>query len=523
MVAAFVARKQYVENLRESIHQHRVDYERAMMPVIDRDTTQLISSRLKGDTREIAYALNLFELAHDRKVHPAVRGLLHHDDPAIRQQAVRLLARAGDATVKQEVEALLRDPALEVRTEALLYLTAFDHSDPLERIEALGDFEDFSIRAALVAFLARPGRTQNVDAARLLLAKMVDERGEGGRRTRLEAARLMKILPDLFERELRALVEDEDVEVARTAIAAVGALRKRALIGALVERLAHPGLNEAAVAALAGFGDRIVGTLRDYLVDPDITPEVRREIPKVLQDIGTREAQLVLVETVLDRDVVLRYHTIAAINRLGQAHPDRPTDRKLIEAVLAAEIMGHYRSYQVLGTLAGTLDDPANPIEHGLRESMEKETERIFRLLKVLYPQYDMHSAYVGLQSADPVVHDNAVEFMDSVLPPEVRALIIPLFDRNVGVAQRIVVANRLLGSSLGDREEAIEVMALSEDPWLRACAAYAIGEMRLTRFAERLDEWARDVADPLLRATAVDAREKLRHAATAAAGVDAV
>jgi AAA family ATP:ADP antiporter len=523
MVAAFVARKQYVENLRESIHQHRVDYERAMMPVIDRDTTQLISSRLKGDTREIAYALSLFELAHDRKVHPAVRGLLHHNEPAIRQQAVRLLARAGDATVRQEVEELLRDPALEVRTEALLYLTAFDQSDPLERIEALGDFEDFSIRAALVAFLARPGRTQNVDAARLLLAKMVEERGEGGRRTRLEAARLVKILPDLFERELLALIEDEDVEIARTAIAAVGALRKRSLIGALVERLAHPGLNEAAVAALAKFGDRIVGTLRDYLVDPDIKPEVRREIPKVLQDIGTREAQMVLVETVLDRDVVLRYHTIAAINRLGQAHPDRQTDRKLIESVLAAEIMGHYRSYQVLGTLAGTLNDPANPIEHGLRESMEKESERIFRLLKILYPQYDMHSAYVGLQSADPVVHDNAVEFMDSVLPPEVRALIIPLFDRNVGVAQRIATANRLLGASLGDREEAIEVMALSDDPWLRACAAYAIGEMRLTRFAERLDDWARDAADPLLRATAVDAREKLRHAATAAAGVDAV
>jgi hypothetical protein len=46
---------------------------------------------------------------------------------------------------------------------------------------------------------------------------------------------------------------------------------------------------------------------------------------------------------------------------------------------------------------------------------------------------------------------------------------------------------------------------------------------MRLTRFAERLDEWAADEADPLLRATAVDAREKLRHAASAAAGVDAL
>jgi AAA family ATP:ADP antiporter len=523
MIAAFVARRQYVENLRESIHQHRVDYERASMPVMDRDTTQMISSRLKGNTREIAYALNLFEMSHDRKVHPAVRGLLNHEQPEIRQQAVRLLARAGDATVKPQVEQLLHDPNLEVRTEALLYMTTFDQSDPLARIEQLGDFEDFSIRAALVAFLARPGATQNVDAARLLLQKMVDEPGEEGRRTRLEAARLLAILPDLFERELRTLLDDEDVEIARTAITAVGALKKRSLIGALVERMAEPALNETAVAALARFGDRIVGTLRDYLIDPEIRAEVRREIPKVLQEIGTRGAQAVLVESVLDRDVVLRYHTISAINRLGQAHPERSTDRKLIESVLAAEIMGHYRSYQVLGRLEGSIDDPSNPIEHGLRESMEKETERIFRLLKILYPQYDLHSAYVGLQSPDPVVHDNAVEFMDSVLPPEVRSLIIPLFDRNVEVSARIDTANRLLGSTVGDREEAIEVMALSEDPWLRACAAYAIGEMRLTRFAEKLDEWAGDDADPLLRATAVDAREKLHHAATAAASVDAL
>ena len=523
MVAAFVARRQYIENLRESIHQHRVDYERASMPVLDRDSTQMISSRLKGDTREIAYALSLFEMAHDRKVHPAVRGLLHHDQPEIRQHAIRLLARAGDATVKDQVAALLRDPNLEVRTEALLYLTAFDHSDPLEQIEQLGEFEDFSIRAAVVAFLARPGQSQNADAARLLLQKMVEEPGDEGRRTRLEAARLLAILPDIFERELRTLLEDDDVEIARTAIQAVGALKKRSMIGALVDRMGEPALNESAVAALVKFGDRIVGTLRDYLLDPDIRAEVRREIPKVLQEIGTAAAHAVLVETVLDRDVVLRYHTIAAINRLGQAHPERSTDRKLIETVLAAEIMGHYRSYQVLATLAGSMDDPSNPIEHGLRESMEKETERIFRLLKILYPQYDLHSAYVGMQSADPVVHDNAVEFMDSVLPPEVRSLIIPLFDRNVQVRDRIIIANRLLGSKVGDREEAIEVMAVSEDPWLRACAAYAIGEMRLTRFAGKLDDWSRDDTDPLLRATAVDAREKLRHAAAAAAGVDAL
>jgi AAA family ATP:ADP antiporter len=520
IAAAYVARRQYIENLRESIHQHRVDSERKAMPLMDRDTTNLVTSRLKGTPKEIAYALSLFELSHDRKIHPAVRGLLNHADPSIRQQAIRLLSRAGDASVKDEVEVLVKDPSLAVRTEALLYLTEFDNSDPLQRIEELGDFEDFSIQAAVVAFLARPGRSQNLDAAKLLLSKMVEDKREQGRRGRLEAARLLAVLPDVFDRELRSLIEDEDVEVALAAIDAVGVLKTRTLIGDLIDRLAEPALADKIADALAAFGDRIVGTLRDYLTDHQMRPEVRREIPKVLEAIGTRAAQAVLIESVLDRDVVLRYHTITALNRLGQAHPNRSTDRKLIESVMAAEIMGHYRSYQVLGTLKGAMDDPASPIEHGLRESMEKETERIFRLLKILYPQYDLHSAYVSLQSTDPIVHDNGVEFMDSVLPPEVRSLIIPLFDREVSIETRISIANRMLGSSLGDREEAIEVMAQSEDPWLRSCAAYAMGEMRLTRFAPMLDRWASD-HDPLLRATAIDAREKLRHAATAAAGVE--
>jgi AAA family ATP:ADP antiporter len=522
LAVAYVARRQYVENLRESIHQHRVDFEKASMPVLDRDTSALLSSRLKGTPKEISYALGLFELAHDRKVHPAVRGLLHHEDCEIRQQAIRLLARGGDAGVKREVELLVKDPDLGVRTEALLYLTEFDTTDPLQRIEALGDFADFSIQASLVAFLARPGKSQNLDAAKLLLSKMVEEAGPAGQRARLEAARLLSVLPDAFDRELRALIDDEDVDVAKAAIAAAGKLKKRLLIDELIARLAEPALVDAVTASLATFGDRIVGTLRDYLMDPEMNPVIRRVVPFVLEQIGTRAAQELLTESVLDRDVIVRYHTIAALNRLGQAHPERSTDRKLIESVLAAEIMGHYRSYQVLGTLGGTLDDPANPIEHGLRESMEKETERIFRLLKILYPQYDLHSAYVGLQSSDPVVHDNAIEFMDSVLPPEVRALVIPLFDRDVAAAARIGIANRMLGAALTDREEAIEVMALSDDPWLRACAAYAMGEMRLMRFAETLDQWSDD-ADALLRATAIDAREKLRHAATAAAGVDAL
>jgi hypothetical protein len=80
---------------------------------------------------------------------------------------------------------------------------------------------------------------------------------------------------------------------------------------------------------------------------------------------------------------------------------------------------------------------------------MKKETERIFRLLKMLHPEYDMHSAYVGLQSNDPVVHDNAVEFLDAILSPELRSLVIPLFDRDVSPRDRAHIASQLLNAPI--------------------------------------------------------------------------
>ena len=61
--------------------------------------------------------------------------------------------------------------------------------------------------------------------------------------------------------------------------------------------------------------------------------------------------------------------------------------------------------------------------------------------------------------------------------------------------------------------------MTQSADPWLRSCAAYLIGELQLLRFTDTLEKWATD-QDPLLRAAAVDARAKLKEAASNEAGV---
>jgi AAA family ATP:ADP antiporter len=509
MFGALLARRQYVTNLSEGIHRHRLDAERAAAPVLDKFTTDILASRLTAsDPKEILYALSLFDMGHEQMVHPAVRGLLKHESPEVRQKAISMLAGAGDKTVMHDVERLLHDPNLGVRTEALLYLTHLAHIDPLDRIETLGDFPDFSLRSAMVAFLARPGKSQNLDAANLILDAMVHETGPDSRRVRLEAARLVETLPSGFDDQMKMLLADADPEVAKYAIRAVGKLKKRALVDPLLARLREPQLKDTITEALAAFGERIVGTLGDHLTDPSVPIEIRRELPAVLLQIGTPAAGAVLSENLVESDTALRFKIISALNKLCQQYPDRKIDGDTVEMLLMAEITGHYRSYQIVGML-GAHFEGSDPVVRALKDSMTQEVERIFRLLKLLFPRFDLHSAFVGLQSTNPVVHDNALEFLESILKPQLRGLMVPLIDSEVSVADRVARATRLVGAEVSTREQAVAALLVSEDPWLKSCAAYAIGTLGLKSLSGELDKWL-DAEDTLLRETARQAKEQL-------------
>ena len=200
---------------------------------------------------------------------------------------------------------------------------------------------------------------------------------------------------------------------------------------------------------------------------------------------------------------------IAALNKLHQLHPDIELDRRPIEMVLTAEIMGHYRSYQIMGKL-GDAFEHADPVALSLKQSMDHEVERIFRLMQLRWPQTDMYSAYVGLQSQNSSVRANALEFLDNILQPQVRSLIVPLLDSQVSVRERVALANRLLGMAVETPEQAVSALVASDDPWMRASGAYAIGMLRLTTLAPELERLAATTDDPLLRETVRAAQEKL-------------
>jgi ATP:ADP antiporter, AAA family len=506
---AWRLRVEYVRTIQESIHRHRLDSERTSADVLERSAADALNAKLRaGDPTEVRYALALLEVQQTRTWHPALRDLLSHPEPDVRRRALAILAEAGDRELLSRARAMLRDRDVAVRTEALLYVSRELGVDPLREIERLGDFEDFSIRAGMAAFLASPGPSRNMEAARIILEGMVHAAGPDGARERAEAARVIALVPDAFLDLLAVLLRDEDVAVARQAIRSARTVAREELIPPLLAALGDTQLADEAADALARFGNTVVPILAERLPDESTPLEVRREIPTVLVRVGTAQAQQVLVDSVLQGDATLRHRIIASLNKVRAAEPGIRLDANVLELLLAAEIAGHYRSYQVLGPLRAHLKE-GDPVLEAMRHSMEQELERIFRLMALLLPQTGLHDAYVGVRSTNPIVRANALEFLDNVLKPELRQLLVPLLDAQVTIDERIALADRLVGAPLDSTEQAIATLLASEDAWLRSCAVYAVGALQLHALAPELRK-LESASDPVMRESVRTARRRL-------------
>ena len=151
---------------------------------------------------------------------------------------------------------------------------------------------------------------------------------------------------------------------------------------------------------------------------------MKREIPAVLVQIGSPASHRALMESLLQGDPVLRGRIIESLERLRRRNPQLPLETDLVETVLAAEITGHYRSYQVLARLSTELkhDEPALL---GLQHSMDEEIARIFGLLALLVPGEDLVSAWRALRSPEAPARANALELLEHVLTPPLRRLVV--------------------------------------------------------------------------------------------------
>jgi AAA family ATP:ADP antiporter len=504
---AYGVRGEYLKVLRRAIERRTLDPERIAAGILDSTTTEVLAHALeRGGEQQVLYGLSLFEVGRETGWHPALRALLKHASPAVRQQALRLLADSGDREVLPQAEQMLGDESLEVRTEALRYLVVHAGRDPLTLLTAGCDFPSYAVQGAVVVYLVRTGEPA---AAGLIFHEMLARTGPDAVRSRAEAARVLGMIlpPFALHSELLKLLRDEDPEVAEQALLSAGKIQGREFLPLVIEKLGEPRLMAAARSALVQYSERALGTLQDYLQDPSIPLPTRKQIPHVLARIPVRESATALTNCLVQSDPGLRFDVLKALNKLRRLNPALVPTHQLFADLLEAELMGYYRSFQVLVALDPVASTAQRPLGSeplltcALRERMEYEFERLFRLLALLYSPRDIHNAYVGLASGRAQLRANALEVLENSLSQDLYKRLHYALDPEITLEERLAFARRLCHTHVDSRTEALRILIHSADRWLCACALYTVGELCLTELSGDVRQM-RCEADPLLAET---------------------
>ncbi|HET7842415.1 MAG TPA: MFS transporter [Terriglobia bacterium] len=506
---AWGVRREYLNVLRQAIQRRTLDADKIATGVLDSTTTEVMAMSFEqAGEQQVLYGLSLFEVGHQAESHPALRRLLEHPSPAVRQRALRLLSDAGDRKLQPQAEKMLGDESNEVRAEALRYLVTHTGKDPLTLLSTETSLPEHVVQGSVVVYLARTEVPEDLAAAQLILESMLaqtdlaSEEGNAGdhagRNARAEAARALGAIPadSPLQSELPRLLRDEDPAVEEQALLAAGKTRNRDVLPLIIEKLADPHLLGAARTALVEYGDRAVGTLQDYLNDESGNLAVRKQIPAVLARYRTPKAAGILSSSMIHSDAGLRFDVLKAMNRLRKDDPALLPPNEEVSDMLEAEAMGYYRSMQILAAFdpaylesaTGQTDSGEESIvARALRERMDHELERIFRLLALLYPPRDIHNSYAGLTSGQARIQANALEVLEHVLRPEHFRLLSSALDPDIHLKEKLHFAERLCHSGVNSRLEALRILLHSEDRWLRACALHAIGELRLADLSAEL------------------------------------
>ena len=181
-----------------------------------------------------------------------------------------------------------------------------------------------------------------------------------------------------------------------------------------------------AIDALAGFGERIVGTLGDVLLDTTTPVAVRRQIPRVLQQIPSQRSVDVLFQSYDEEDLTVRTTALKGLESSSR-HSAEAELRARIAAAIYLE--GSALLLRNGGGVSPFRDNHETPaarlLAATLDDRLRRTLERLFRLLGLKYPPKEMHAAYLALNRKKTDEYSAAIEFLDNVLERDLKRLLI--------------------------------------------------------------------------------------------------
>ncbi len=493
-------RSEYLESFRRAIERRELDL--SDVPLNLRESAavnSLLTSLDSENPRQVVYALETLRSAAGVDLVSRVGALLSHSTPDVRAAALRVLIEKGDGSWRATVSELLEDPDPVVGREAVRYLV--EHGDDAtELLDELRGAGSPAVVDATWAYLAAFGSSAVCDAlsddalevsigavgrARdVHVACVLGRRTQAGDTTRLET-----------------LLDHTDPDVVRAVLASIGRRRLLSMYARVEAALARRAVRPAARETLEAFGAEAVPLIAGGLADPARPLIVRRSLVRALGEIVEPTAADALLDALRDGAPELRGDVLRALNVLRTADPRLAFEPRVIRQAIDREIALSEAALTTAPLFASPSSEPERLFARALGERAAAARGRVFELLALEFPVRDIRNAALALMSESRETRANAREFLEQLLPVDLRAPILRVARGARRVAERDPSAGRPAPRA-AEREAALSFYLAGEDAWLKSCALLVSAEMP-TDVLRELGRRARSDPSPMVRETA--------------------
>jgi HEAT repeat protein len=386
--------REYAGIVKKNLALKWPDADKLVFDQIDVDATKLVFDTLESRNRSsVLYAMNLLDLIKKEKLSPELKKIIALQSDAVWAGSFDGLLDAGAAAAVADWGDVLEDADLDSEIREILSLDVYQQvmRERVEKIAEARDGEDV---------------TAQMEVAKALGMMSGD-------------APLV--------RNLGRLLKHESVDVVRYALESAGRQRKMDFVPLIVPHLGRAATREVAEQALLAYGDRIAGTLKDYMADPEVPAAVRSALPEILSRMGTQRAADVLVRELRKGDEDVRTAVVEALGRVRSRNPAiafRPAD---IEPEIFAGIRRSCEA--VIEMNRARLREGGSAAGAAAETVLVRTLKLVFELLGLLYPHDDIARAYQNYTEGSKRAVDYSLELLEHLLKKEIKDALMPLLE----------------------------------------------------------------------------------------------
>jgi HEAT repeat protein len=221
------------------------------------------------------------------------------------------------------------------------------------------------------------------------------------------------------------------------------------LVPHVIPLLASPSLADYALFALRKVAEERIGELTDALLDPNQDETIRRRLARVFSVGVSQRAADGLLAALDDPRFDVRFQTARSLAAIVDRNPLVHIDSKRVFSVVLEEVTVSQPVWESRRLLDGFVS--ASPLDAFVRDRAGQSLAHVFTLLSLVLPRHPLLIAFRSLHSDDAYLRGTALEYLEGVLPHDIRPKLWPFLVRSrvrqSAAARSQAIANLLRSS----------------------------------------------------------------------------